>query len=127
MVWLDVSIKKKPLGRMTIVLFTDTSPRAAENFRLFFSGEKPGVVPAGAEGAGKPYTLKGAYFYRIVDQFIDQTGAGTESALGGRFKDDPGGLRLKHDRKGLLSCANLGPDTTTSHFSIMYGPAPHLK
>jgi hypothetical protein len=26
-------------------------------------------------------------------------GAETESVFGGRFKDDPGGLKLKHDRK----------------------------
>ena len=25
------------------------------------------------------------------------------------FKDDPGGLKLKHNRKGLLSAANMGP------------------
>lgn len=28
--------------------------------------------------------------------------------------------------QGLLSMANTGPDTNTSHFSIMMGPAPHL-
>jgi cyclophilin family peptidyl-prolyl cis-trans isomerase len=36
----------------------------------------------------------------------------------------PGGLKLKHDRIGLLSMANAGPDTNTAHFSIMLGPAP---
>ena len=71
--------------------------------------------------------MQGAYFYRIIDQFIDQTGAGTESIYGGVFKDDPGGLALKHNRKGLLSAANLGPDTNGSHFSIVVAPAPHLN
>jgi cyclophilin family peptidyl-prolyl cis-trans isomerase len=30
---------------------------------------------------------------------------------------------LRHDRIGLLSMANAGPNTTTAHFSIMLGPA----
>ena len=63
-------------------------------------------MPEGREGAGKSYSFKGKHFYRIIDAFIDQAGAETESVFGGQFKDDPGGLKLKHDRKvspgGLL-------------------------
>jgi peptidyl-prolyl isomerase D len=70
--------------------------------------------------------LQGAHFYRIIDQFINQAGAGTESVYGGQFDDDPGGLALKHDRPGLLSMANIGPNTNDSHFSIVVAPAPHL-
>jgi hypothetical protein len=44
-------------------------------------------------------TLKGAYFYRIIDRFIDQTGVEGPVALGAPFRDDMGGLSLKHDRK----------------------------
>jgi peptidyl-prolyl isomerase D len=46
---------------------------------------------------------------------------------GGQFKDDKGGLQLKHTHKGSLSMANMGHDTNTNHFSIMMGPAPHLN
>ena len=84
------------------------------------------MVPAGRPGAGEPYSLRGRAFYRIIHGFIDQAGAGTDSVFGGQFKDDPGGLALKHDRKGLLSMANTGPDTNDSHFSIMVEAAPHL-
>ena len=45
----------------------------------------------------------------------------------GEFVDDAGGLALQHDRKGLLSMANRGPNTNTAHFSILMGPAPHLN
>ena len=31
-----------------------------------------------------PSMLQGHYFYRIIDQFIDQSGAETESVFGGR-------------------------------------------
>ena len=48
-------------------------------------------------------------------------------AHAGQFKDDPGGLALRHEYKGLLSMANMGHDTNTAHFSIMVAPAPHLN
>jgi hypothetical protein len=38
LVYLDVSIKGKPLGRMEFVLFTNTSPWAAENMRRMCTG-----------------------------------------------------------------------------------------
>lgn len=126
LVWFDVEIAGKRAGRIEMVLFTDTSPRCAHNFHLLVTGEA-GVAPKGSEGEGSAYHFKGAPFYRIIHDFIDQAGINVGSALnGGQFKDDAGGLRLKHDRKGLLSMANMGPNTNTAHFSIMMNPAPHL-
>jgi peptidyl-prolyl isomerase D len=60
MVYFDVAIKGVPAGRITYVLFSHIAPRAAENFRALFSGEK-GTVPddgTGREGAGLPYSFK---------------------------------------------------------------------
>lgn len=125
LVFFDVEIKGEPMGRIEMVLYTDTSPRCAENFRQFCTGEA-GVAPEGAEGEGMSKHFKGAPFYRIIDQFIDQSGVNVESVYGGMFNDDAGGLKLKHEHKGLLSMANMGPNTNTNHFSIMMGPAPHL-
>ena len=66
-------------------------------------------------------------FYRIIDRFIDQSGVhGVASIWGGAFDDDPGGLALRHERGGLLSAANSGPDSNSGHFSIVVAPAPHL-
>jgi cyclophilin family peptidyl-prolyl cis-trans isomerase len=127
LVYFDVEIKENPVGRIEMVLFPDVAPRAAENFRQLCTGES-GRVPdeEGREGAGLARHFKGASFYRIIDQFIDQAGANVESVFGGQFEDDPGGLALKHEHKGILSMANMGPDTNTAHFSIMMGPQPHL-
>jgi peptidyl-prolyl isomerase D len=125
LVWFDIEIKKKRVGRIEMVLFTDVSPRSAENFRQLVTGEA-GVVPKGKEGEGKPLHFRGAKFYRIIHKFIDQAGIDVPSVYGGEFKDDAGGLKLKHVHKGLLSMANMGPNTNTAHFSIMMGPSPHL-
>ena len=103
--YFDIEIAGVPKGRIVFALYSDVSPLAAENFRALCTGEK-GVVPQGREGAGQTYWFKGRSFYRIIDSFIDQTGANTESIYGGKFDDDAGGLKLKHTRAGLLSMAN---------------------
>mmetsp|Transcript_23324 Transcript_23324/g.59675 ORF Transcript_23324/g.59675 Transcript_23324/m.59675 type:complete len:383 (-) Transcript_23324:379-1527(-) len=122
---LAVAIRGRDVGKVRVVLFPHTSPLAAENFRQLCTGER-GVVPVGHEGAGSKYSLEGATFYRIIDKFINQAGINTDSVYGGTFKDDPGGLALKHDRKGVMSMANAGANTNTAHFSIVLAPAPHL-
>ena len=116
-VYLDVSVNGGPACRMEFVLYHAISPLAAENFRQMCTGEKNDGL----------HTFVGANFYRILDRFIDQTGVhAADSVYGGAFNDDPGGLKLKHDRPGLLSVANSGPNTNTGHFSILMAPAPHL-
>lgn len=82
LVYFDIAIKDRPVGRIEFVLFSDVAPRAAENFRQLTTGEA-GVVPKGREGAGKAYHFLNAPFYRIIDQFIDQAGVDVESVFGG--------------------------------------------
>jgi len=115
-VFFDVEINGETTGRIEFVLYAHESPRAAENFRAMCTGEKGGKL-----------TYTGMKFYRIIDRFIDQAGVhGTASTWGGSFDDDPGGLRLHHDKPGLLSAANSGPDSNSGHFSIVVAPASHL-
>ena len=103
-------------GRIEFVLYPHEAPRAAENFRAMCTGERGGAK-----------TFTGMKFYRILDAFIDQAGShGTNSIWDSSFDDDPGGLDLHHERPGLLSAANSGPDSNSGHFSIVVGPAPHL-
>ena len=116
LIFMDVALDGKAIGRIEAVLFMKDSPLAAENMRVFCSGEK-----------GSPFLLKGAYFYRIIDRFIDQTGVHAATSIYGKqFADDKGGLLLKHDRPYLLSIANSGHNTNTAHFSITVATAHHL-
>ena len=62
-VFLDVAISDQYIGRLTLELFADT-PKTSENFRSLCSGEK------GLGKCGKPLSLKGSVFHRIIKGFM---------------------------------------------------------
>lgn len=74
----------------------------------------------------------GTIFHRNIKGFIVQggdptgTGKGGESIYGKNFKDEfhPD---LRHDRRGIVSMANSGPNTNNSQFFITYGKQTHLN
>lgn len=127
-VFFDISIDGELEGRIVMELFADVCPKTVENFRALCTGEK---------GLGKmtnlPLHYKGCPFHRVIKGFMVQggdfsnkNGTGGESIYGEKFEDEAGGLELKHNKKGLLSMANAGPNTNGSQFFITTAPASHL-
>ena len=99
-------------GDIVIELFADKAPRTVNNF-VFLAREG---------------FYDGVTFHRVIPGFMaqggDPTGAGS-SGPGYRFADEfhPA---LKHDKPGILSMANGGPNTNGSQFFITFAPTPHL-
>eukprot|EP00798_Chlamydomonas_sp_ICE-L_P003613 gene3613-13698_t len=121
LIFLDTTINGTDAGRIEAVLFRKDSPLAAENMRVLCSEEK-------LQANGKPFTLRGSAFYRIIDRFIDQTGPSCGSIYGGP-ETNTGHLSITVAYAAaaaaayLLSAANGGPDTNTGRFSITVAPA----
>jgi len=116
-VFFDVTIGDRDAGRIIFELYSDVVPKTAENFRALCTGEK------GTGKAGKPLHFKGCVFHRIIPQFMIQggdftqgNGRGGESIYGAKFNDE--NFKLTHDKPGLLSMANSGPNTNGSQFFI---------
>jgi cyclophilin family peptidyl-prolyl cis-trans isomerase len=99
-------------GEMVIELFADKAPKTVNNFVfLARQGFYDDII-----------------FHRVIANFMAQGGDPTGTGTGGpgyKFEDefDPS---LKHDKPGILSMANAGPNTNGSQFFITHVPTPWL-
>ena len=114
-------------GRFTIRLFDKEAPNTVANFVELAEGTKPWRDPASGEQRQAPF-YDGIVFHRVINGFMIQGGDPLGKGTGGpgyTFADEfhPS---LRHDREGILSMANAGPNTNGSQFFITLGPTPHL-
>jgi len=122
------AIMETSMGKMVFELFEDKTPKTVANFIGLAEGTKEWVDPKTKKMIKKPF-YNGLIFHRVIKGFMIQGGCPLGNGTGGpgyRFPDefDP---ELKHDRPGILSMANAGPNTNGSQFFICEVPTPWLN
>jgi peptidyl-prolyl cis-trans isomerase A (cyclophilin A) len=118
---------KTSLGDIVVRLFEDKAPKTVENFVGLASGSKEWTDPRTGEKVHRPL-YNGTIFHRVIPGFMIQGGDPLGRGTGGpgyRFADEFS-PDLRHNKAGILSMANAGPNTNGSQFFITLAPTPHL-
>ncbi len=114
-------------GSFTVRLFDEQAPRTVENFVGLAEGSREWSDPRTNQKVRKPY-YNGTIFHRVIDGFMIQGGDPLGQGIGGpgyNFADEfhP---KLRHNKAGIMSMANRGPNTNGGQFFITLAPTPHL-
>ncbi len=99
-------------GTVRVRLFAEEAPETVNNF-VFLAREG---------------YFDGTTFHRVIEGFMAQGGDPTGTGAGGpRYNiQDEFHPELRHDRPGVLSMANRGPNTGGSQFFITHVATPWL-
>jgi peptidyl-prolyl cis-trans isomerase A (cyclophilin A) len=114
-------------GNFTARLFEDEAPKTVANFTGLADGSKEWTDPRTSKTSHEKY-FDGTVFHRVIADFMIQGGDPLGQGTGGpgyTFADEFS-PKLRHDRPGLLSMANRGPNTGGGQFFITLVPTPWL-
>ena len=114
-------------GTFKVRLFDDKAPRPSRTLSELAEGTKEWTDPKSRQKVTRPF-YDGLIFHRVIDGFMLQGGCPMGTGMGGpgyQFADEfgPG---LKHDRPGMLSMANAGPNSNGSQFFVTLAATPWL-
>ena len=114
-------------GAFSARLFDAETPNTVANFAGLADGSKEWTDPRSGRKVKEPY-YNGTIFHRVIGGFMIQGGDPLGQGTGGpgyTFADEfhP---KLRHDKAGILSMANRGPNTNGGQFFITLAETPWL-
>ncbi len=98
------------------------------NIRLKLFGDKIPLTIANFANLAQRGFYKDLTFHRVISDFMVQGGCPVGNGTGGpgyQFQDEFA-AELGHDKPGILSMANSGPNSNGSQFFITHLPTPWL-
>ena len=108
-VFFEIKIGEKNVGKIEFELFKDITPITSENFRCLCLGNKDGM------------TYKGTYINKIIKDFVigggDLEKKSEKKCIYGEYFDDEN-YTYVHCRRGLLTMDNEGKNKNNSKFLI---------
>jgi peptidyl-prolyl cis-trans isomerase A (cyclophilin A) len=133
---IEITIDGAPAGKVKIKLWDKFVPHIVDNFVGLAEGTKEYQL----DDPDKPGQLKkfkkplydGLTFHRIIDGFMiqggDPAGNGTGSPKGPGYPlKDEFSPNARHDKPGIVSMANSGPNTNGSQFFITVSEQSRLN
>ena len=115
-------------GNFKVKLLNEKAPKTVENFVGLAEGTKEWTDPKTGSKVKKPF-YDGLTFHRLIKDFMIQGGCPVGNGTGGpgyRFDDEFTPGQQKHDKPGILSMANAGPNTNGSQFFVTTVATPWL-
>ena len=114
-------------GNFIVKFFDKEAPETVANFVGLAEGKKAWTDPRTGRQIRRPY-YRNVLFHRIIPGFMIQGGDPEGTGMGGpgyTFEDEivPS---LRHNKPGIVSMANRGPDTNGGQFFITVAPYPSL-
>ncbi len=118
---------KTSKGDIKIELFSRYAPITVANFVGLAEGTKDHLDMKEKKTVKKPF-YNGLTFHRVIPSFMIQTGCPLGNGTGGTGSkiQDEFNPSLKHNKAGVVSMANAGPNTGESQFFITLNATPHL-
>ena len=124
--FMNIEIGSKPVGTIIFRMFNNVCPKTCKNF-IKLCCKTAGF----SKTTGKALCYKGSTIHKVIPGFIIQggdftcnNGTGGESIYETKFEDE--NFKISHDKPGLLTMANSGPNSNTSQFIITCQPCKWL-
>ena len=114
-------------GNFIARLFDKDAPNTVQNFVGLAEGKKQFKDPKTGRMVRRPY-YNNLTFHRVIPNFMIQGGDPLGVGTGGPGYEFPDEIspNHRHNKPGILSMANHGPNTNGSQFFITVAPYPSL-
>jgi peptidyl-prolyl cis-trans isomerase A (cyclophilin A) len=114
-------------GNFIVKFFDKDAPATVANFVGLAEGKKAWTDPRTGRQIRRPY-YRNVIFHRVIPNFMIQGGDPEGTGMGGPGYtfDDEISANHKHNKPGIVSMANRGPNTNGGQFFITVAPYPSL-